>query len=155
MKGGVLALTILLFAASSPEIVEFPQSLRSYTTWQRITPDKYSVPGQLSILCTLPAHQGEVVDEDAQVRVRVFANPVALTSVFTKDPFPEGSILIKEKQPGPLYASTIHQGVMTKTKKGWEFSFYPYYKGATFDQCAACHSTAEHDFVFTPYLKKK
>lgn len=169
MKPALLVFAILVLAVTSTKTVEFPQHLRSYTTWQRITPDRYSVPSSLSRLCVAPPHPGQVIEDSdynspfgpfdeaelSSVPVGVFANPVALTSVFTKDQFPEGSILIKEKQQGPAYASTTHQGVMIKTKKGWEFSYYPYVKGATFEACAACHKTAEHDFVFTPYLKKK
>jgi hypothetical protein len=165
MKWIVFGLASLLLAAAPTTTVELPQSLRTYTSWQRITPFGYSIPGHFARLCVAPAHEGEVIEdtdyysglwgiEPGNVPVRVFANPVAQTSVFTKDKFPEGSILVKEKLQRVDNKLTVHQGVMIKSKKGWEFSYYPYVEGATFEACARCHNTAQHDSVFTPYLKK-
>ena len=62
---------------------------------------------------------------------------------------------MKEKLQRSGYGVIVHQGVMIKGKKGWEFSYYPSYQGDSFERCVECHKTAEHDFVFTPYLKKK
>ena len=65
----------MLLSATTSKTVELTEILKIYTSWKRITLPSYSVPGRLSRLCTLPAHPGEIIedDTDAEVPVRVFA----------------------------------------------------------------------------------
>jgi hypothetical protein len=64
MKSFVLGFAILLLGATSSKTVELTEILRIYTSWKQITPPRYSVPGHLSRLCTLPAHLGEILEDD-------------------------------------------------------------------------------------------
>jgi hypothetical protein len=147
-------------AASRGEMVTLPPSLAEYNTWRRLTPDGYSIPPQLALLCTSPAPAPspkivEVFGPHANTFVRVFANPLAARALNAHGVFPEGSILVKEKLRGAIPSA---HGVMIKRAKGfnpstadWEFLFYPSERSASFNSCADCHRSAPHDFVFGSY----
>lgn len=79
MKSAVLGLAILLLAASPTAIFKLPESLHSYTTWEQISPEKYSIPGHLASMCVAASHAGEELlpsDPLTHVPVRVFVNSV-------------------------------------------------------------------------------
>ena len=166
MRSVVLGFAILLLGASSSKPMELPEIIKIYSSWTQITPSDYSIPGHLSRLCVLPAHPGEIVEDDGtNVPVRVYANDLALTALRTRNPFPIGSVFVKEKHQitseketfdfGSIFADNLNVGIMIKSTEGWQFSYYPSARNAAYRDCAACHKTAKHDFVFTPYLKKK
>jgi len=150
-------------AASRAAMTVLPPSLAEYTSWQRLTPDGYSIPPQLALLCTPPAPASspksvEVYGPHANTFVRVFANPIAARALNSHVLFPEGSILVKEKlRDGRSDIPSAH-GVMIKRAKGfnpstadWEFLFYPSERSASFTSCSNCHRSAPHDFVFGSY----
>ncbi len=147
-------------AASGAEMTTLPPSLAEYTTWRRLTPDGYSIPPQLAVLCTSPVaapspKSVEVFGPHANTFVRVFANPPAARALYARGVFPEGAILVKEKLRDTIPSA---HGVMIKRAKGfnpstadWEFLFYPSERSASFASCANCHRSAPHDFVFGAY----
>jgi hypothetical protein len=63
MKWVALALSVLRLASTPTKTLELPEAIRTYTSWQQISPQKYSIPGHLSTLCVAPAHPGEVIEE--------------------------------------------------------------------------------------------
>jgi hypothetical protein len=150
-------------AASKGEVAALPRSLAEYTTWRRLTPDGYSIPPQLALLCTAPApapspKSVEVFGPHANTFVRVFANPAAAGALNSRGVFPEGSILVKEKLRDVRSGIPAAHGVMIKRRKGfnpdtadWEFLFYPSERSASFTSCSNCHRSAQHDFVFGSY----
>ncbi len=149
--------------ARKSEVVALPRSLADYTTWRRLTPDGYSVPPQRSALCTSlapvpPPRSAEAYGPHANMFVRVFANPLAAGALNSRRAFPEGSILVKEKLLDARSGIPSAHGVMIKRRKGfnsstadWEFLFYPSERAASFTNCADCHRSARHDFVFGSY----
>jgi hypothetical protein len=150
-------------AAGKSEVVALPRSLAGYTTWRRLTPDGYSIPPQLSSLCTSqaavsPPRSVEAYGPHANTFVRVFANPLAAAARDSRGVFPEGSILVKEKLRDGRSGIPSAHGVMIKRRKGfnpstadWEFLFYPSERSESFTNCADCHRSAQHDFVFESY----
>jgi hypothetical protein len=138
-----------------------PPSLAEYPTWQRLTPEGYSIPPQLAALCTAPAPgpSPQTIAKygpHANTYVRVFANPLAARALDSHGEFPEGAIVVKEKLSNPTTPSA--EGVMIKRARGfnpatadWEFRFYPSDRSATFTNCSDCHRSARHDFVFGSY----
>jgi hypothetical protein len=157
------ALIAVRDVARAVDVVVLPRSLAEYATWQRLTPDGYAIPPQLAVLCTSPAPAAspksvDVYGPHANTFVRVFANPLAAGAFDVRGIFPEGSILVKEKRRDALSGVPSAHGVMIKRGKGfnpssgdWEFLFYPSQKAASFTNCADCHRSAEHDFVFGSY----
>jgi Cytochrome P460 len=147
-------------AASGAAMAVLPPSLADYTTWKRLTPDGYSIPPQLALLCTAPARAPfpksvEVYGPHANTFVRVFANLLAARAINSRGVFPEGSILVKEKLHNAIPSA---HGVMIKRAKGfnrstgdWQFLFYPSERSASFTSCSDCHRSAPHDFVFGSY----
>jgi hypothetical protein len=140
-----------------------PPSLAEYPTWQRLTPEGYSIPPQLAALCTAPASgpSPQTIAKygpHANTYVRVFANPLAARALDSRGAFPEGAIVVKEKLHDIRAATPSAEGVMIKRAKGfnpstadWEFRFYPSDRSATFTNCSDCHRSAPHDFVFGSY----
>ncbi|MCI0617895.1 cytochrome P460 family protein, partial [bacterium] len=123
-------------------------------------------PAYLSRLCVAPDPEPTKEEKKdygphARTYLRVYANPIAVKSLTSDGSFPEGSILLKEK----MFVNSEEPeayGVLIKHGKGynpstadWEFAFYPSAKGSSFNNCAACHKTASHDYVFTPYISDK
>jgi hypothetical protein len=172
MRVSLLVFVAILIAATSSvpgdaagkgEMVALPKSLAEYTTWQRLTPDGYSVPPQVSALCISiasvpPSKSAEAYGPHANVFLRVFANPLAAAALGTRRAFPEGSILVKEKLVDRASSIPSGHGVMVKRHKGfnpstadWEFLFYPSERSASFTNCVDCHRSAQHDFVFGSY----
>jgi len=168
MRLSMLLVVCVLIAARSVaplpvEMVALPRSLAGYTTWRRLTPDGYSIPPQLSSLCTSqaaasPPRSAEAYGPHANTFVNVFANPLAATALNSRGVFPEGSILVKEKLLDGRSDIPSAYGVMIKRRKGsnpstsdWEFLFYPSERSASFTNCADCHRSAQHDFVFGSY----
>ncbi|HXH37051.1 MAG TPA: cytochrome P460 family protein [Thermoanaerobaculia bacterium] len=159
----LVVLGLLVAAPTKVEMVTLPPSLADYTSWQRLTPDGYSIPPQLALLCTAPApapspKSVEVYGPHANTFVRVFANPIAARALNSHVLFPEGSILVKEKLRDVRTGIPSAHGIMIKRSKGfnpstadWEFLFYPSERSASFANCANCHQSAEHDFVFGSY----
>lgn len=157
------ALITIQYAASAVDVTVLPRSLAQYTTWQRLTPEGYTIPPQLAVLCTSPAPAASPKDVEAygphaSTFVRVFANPLAADAFDSRGLFPEGSILVKEKLRDARSDIPSAHGVMIKHGKGfnpstddWEFLFYPSGRGASFTNCSDCHRSAEHDFVFGSY----
>lgn len=143
-----------------------PPALAEYKTWRQLTPAGYSIPPQLALLCTAPApapsqQSIETFGPHANTYVRVFGNSLAVRALTSRDRFPEGSIVVKEKLPDPRSDVSSAQGVMIKRQKGfdpstgdWEFHFYPSERSASFANCSNCHRSAQHDFVFGSYPTK-
>lgn len=143
-----------------------PPALAEYKTWRQLTPEGYSIPPQLALLCTAPApapsrQSIETFGPHANTFVRVFGNPLAVRALTSRGSFPEGSILVKEKLRDVRSDVSSDQGVMIKRQKGfdpstgdWEFRFYPSERSASFTSCSNCHRSAQHDFVFGSYPGK-
>lgn len=173
-----ILLNIFILSASA---TDFPESLRGYPRWKLVSPSGYSVPKQLAILCVAPVPPPTQADikeygPHALTYLRVFVNPIAEKALSNNKPFPEGSIIVKEKVPGYTKQKSFETGlesigldlesrglgVAIKHAKGynrkygdWEFSYFPSAPGSSFESCGNCHRSAPHDFVFMPYRTHK
>ena len=169
----MIALILAAFTPSETarDRVGIPSRLRDYQTWQTASSEPILVPYELWIQCSRPTRDQEKEAKRRhgphnRLQIRVFANKPARPSFFSSPmtPFPEGSILVKEKSVGGG-SSPVAVAAMIKGKAGsnpssgdWEFVFRsaeePAFSTVT-AACQDCHRAAPGDFVFGTYSRVK
>jgi hypothetical protein len=167
-----VTLAAAAIAAKAPEISE--AVLRGYQqSMHKMNAQPHSVDTGLAILCKIPPEA-----EAAQKRdglhyghwINVYMNELARKQFEAKsaDPYPPGSIILKEKLLSALPAHSDmtaiaglikHAPGYNKATGDWEF-FYAEANGkmerggaATLASCARCHQNAPGDYVFGDFAK--
>jgi hypothetical protein len=162
----ILVVTTIVFAAESPE------KYAGYKQWKPTTDRPYTLT--TSLLCAPSSSRPvEKPGPHAHRQLLVYVSPEARKAYDSKkDPFPIGTVIVKEKlddsvlkrPPGSGAANLDNSsdkkppelGVMIKDKNGWEFIFVrgdgKRFSGKETLDCAACHLSAKHDFVFSSAL---
>jgi hypothetical protein len=164
----LLSLLSLAFLGSAPAPEE-NALLRTYASWEELTPGPHKVPAASAALCVPPhtvTHPG--VDDHQPSGtdhfIRVYANPpaVPLLRSHRGEKFPVGAMIAKVKL---LQGSDrpVSVAFMIKRKAGfkpssldWEFLFFDgqmKQQAAAGSRCQECHGgLKEVDGVFASYL---
>ena len=171
IRSGVLLLLSLSFLGSAPAPEE-NALLRTYASWEELTPGPHKVPAASAALCISPylvTHPG--VDDHQPSGtdhfIRVYANPSAVPLLRGRrgEKFPAGAMIAKVKL---LQGSDrpVSVAFMIKRKAGfnpdsldWEFLFFDgqmKQQVPAGPQCQGCHGgLKEVDGVFASYLPGK
>ena len=169
MRLAASAILLVVFGAQSaahPEAsLNLPKALEGYKTWRSASTEPFPVPYDLWIQCVHPSRDQEakaarVHGPHNQLQIQIFTNPAASTAFYSSSPgpFPEGSIVVKEKSVAGR-KSPVAIAAMIKGAKGsspasgdWEF-VYVSSEGPSVATaaCQDCHRTAPADFLFPSY----
>lgn len=140
-----------------------------YRGWRRVTEFPLHLAPQLAMLCRKdPIHDGA---PHPSAVFHVYVNPMGKAVMLgrsLKTPFPDGTIIIKEKWSRAAFGANLNTKelpktepdlltMMTKVKGKWKWSVVKNGLVQTGDMshCAKCHESAkETDYVFRNYLTK-
>jgi hypothetical protein len=176
LSAAVLAATA--FAADPTDLPD--ETLRNYVAWHKMTPQPHSVSAEFSALCGMNPQSIAALKRTGPHYahwINVYMNEAAQIHFESKpkiaDPFPPGSIVVKEKlYPGSSAKGGVPEMIavagMVKHAPGydsragdWEFFFYQkdgkIERGAQpkLAACADCHHEAPGDYVFGDFARPK
>jgi len=152
-------------AADPAAALKLPKDLENYRAWQAASKEPFPVPYDLWIQCVHPSREQEAKaarmhGPHNQLQIQVFTNPAVAGAFYSSSlgPFPEGSIVVKEKSilggKAPVAIAAMIKGARGSSPASGDWKFvYVSSEGPTVATaaCQDCHRTAPADFLFRSY----
>lgn len=142
--------------------------LTEYRKWHQVTDRPVKLDAQIAVMCA-PATVTKInLSPHAEKYIRVFVNPVGKPTLLSSPatPFPQGSMIIKEKLPDAQSSTPELLTAMIKREAGfnppsndWEFLVLSgdgkqVVERGNLQKCITCHlAVRQQDLVYRNYLK--